>query len=193
VSSSALRRGCVIVAVMSWPLSLDRHGVIIAVLSSSHHHCVVVVGSLQCCLHHRIMAMSSLLSRHRHLRHCIVAVSSSSHRHYVVVVVVTVGVVTVIVIAIMLSLLSLSLSLLSLPSHRCCCCCRYCVIAVVAINAYSFRQYMNNIVRAYRNQVVDLIGICRLFSQVALSMSSATTKYFSLQAWAALKSALSHT
>src|SRR6266850_5568203 len=88
---------------------------------------------------------------------------------------------------------SSSSSSLSLPSCHHCCCCRYHVIAVVAINAYSFRQYMNDIVRAYQNQVVDLIGICQLFSQVTLSMSSTAAKYFSLQAWVALKSALSHT
>lgn len=32
---------------------------------------------------------------------------------------------------------------------------------------YSFREYMNDIGGAYRNQAMELIGICRLFSRAA--------------------------
>ena len=34
-------------------------------------------------------------------------------------------------------------------------------------DSYSFRKYMNDIGGAYRNQAMELIGICRLFSQAA--------------------------
>ena len=32
---------------------------------------------------------------------------------------------------------------------------------------YSYRKYMNDFGRAYRNQAMELIGICRLFSRAA--------------------------
>jgi hypothetical protein len=32
---------------------------------------------------------------------------------------------------------------------------------------YSFRKYMHDFGRAYQNQAMELIAICRLFSQVA--------------------------
>ena len=34
-------------------------------------------------------------------------------------------------------------------------------------DTYSFRKYMNDIGGAYRNQAMELIGICRLFSRAA--------------------------
>jgi hypothetical protein len=34
-------------------------------------------------------------------------------------------------------------------------------------DSYSFRKYMNDIGKAYRNQAMELIAICRLFSQAA--------------------------
>lgn len=37
----------------------------------------------------------------------------------------------------------------------------------VTFDPYSFRKYMNDIGGAYRNQAMELISICRLFSQVA--------------------------
>src|SRR6267142_1514383 len=112
MSSSASCRGHVIVAVALWPSSLDRCGVVVAVLSSSCHHCVVViVGSSRCHLYHRIMAVSSLPSCRRCLCCRIIVVSSLSRRYYVVV-----------VVALLLLLLSLSVLLLSssLPSCYCC-------------------------------------------------------------------------
>src|SRR6266850_2086334 len=106
--------------------------------------------TLRCCLRH-VITVLLLSDRCCCCCHCR-CYRCHHHCHHVVAVV-------IIIVA------SSSSSSLSLPSRRrCCCCCHYHVIAVIAINAYSFRQYMNNIVRAYRNQAVDLIGICRLFS-----------------------------
>src|SRR6267142_6427406 len=116
-------------------------------------HCGVafVVGSSWCRLRHIVTMLLLLSHRCCCCCHCR-CYRCHHHCHHVVAVV-------IIIVA------SSSSSSLSLPSRRrCCCCCHYHVIAVIAINAYSFRQYINNIVRAYRNQAVDLIGICRLFS-----------------------------
>ena len=44
-------------------------------------------------------------------------------------------------------------------------------------DAYSFRQYMNDIGGAYRNQAVELIGICRLFSRAANQVFSQDAEF----------------
>jgi len=123
---------------LSLPLLSHCHGVVVTIMLLWYHlHCVATV---------------LLLLSHRYCCHCCCQCCHCHHHcHHIV---------TVIVVALSQLLSS------SLPSHRRYCCCCHCVIAVVAINAYSFCQYMNNIVRAYQNQGVDLIGICQLFSWV---------------------------
>src|SRR6267142_1829102 len=184
VAVSSLR--CCLHRVITVLLLSDHCGVVFIITSWPCHHCCHVVAAFvialsQCRLRHVVTMLLLLSHRHCHCRcQCCRCQCCRCHHHCH-------HVVTVVIVIIASSSSSSS----SLPLRHCCCCCRYHVIAVIAINAYSFCQYMNDIVRAYRNQTVDLIGICRLFSQVALSMLSAAAKYFSLQAWVALKIALS--